>query len=107
MAKSYSRYASFKVGAEYAKIPFIKVPAMNTDKYTVYKVGQTRLDQLSYQYYNNPNYGWLILQANPDIMPLEFKIDDGQKIRIPYPLESAIQGYEVEIDKYKKLYGLN
>ena len=34
-------------------------------------------------------------------------IEDNAKLRIPYPLEVALQGYEDEIDKYDKLYGLN
>jgi hypothetical protein len=72
-----------------------------------YEAGKTRLDLLSYQYYNDPNYAWLILQANPEYGSLEFLIDDNSKIRIPYPLETAIQGYEDEIERYDKLYGLN
>jgi hypothetical protein len=34
-------------------------------------------------------------------------IDDNAKLRIPYPLDTAIQGYEDEIERYDKLYGLN
>lgn len=102
----YSRYNSFMNGASYTKIPFISVPSSQTDRYTIYKVGESRLDLISYQYYDNPNYGWLILQANPSVGGLEFKIKDGTRLRIPYPLNTAIQGYEGEIDRYKRLYGL-
>jgi hypothetical protein len=62
---------------------------------------------LSYQYYNDPNYGWLILQANPSCGSLEYKITNNSRLRIPYPLESAIQRYDEELKKYIKLYGLN
>jgi hypothetical protein len=65
-----------------------------------------RMDLLSYQYYNDPNFGWLILQANPQYGSLEYMIEDGVKLRIPYPLDTALQGYENEINKYDKLYGL-
>lgn len=104
---SYNRYKSFIVDGSYKKIPFIKVPENPTDCYAYYEVGKTRMDLLSYQYYNNPNYGWLILQANPQYSSLEFRLDNNVKLRIPYPLETAIQGYENEIRKYDKLYGLN
>jgi hypothetical protein len=104
---NYSRYEKFINGTSYNKIPFIEIPKSSSDKYTYYEVGKTRLDLLSYQYYGDANYGWLILQANPQYGSLEFKIENGSKIRIPYPLEQVIQGYENDITKYVKLYGLN
>ena len=103
---SYNRYKSFIMNGTYKKIPSIKIPESNSDFYVYYNVGKTRLDLLSYQYYNDPNYGWLILQANPHAGSLEFNIEDGTKLRIPYPLETAIQLYESEIKNYTKLYGL-
>jgi hypothetical protein len=103
---SYNRYKSFIMDGTYKKIPSIKIPESNSDFYVYYNVGKTRLDLLSYQYYNDPNYGWLILQANPHAGSLEFNIEDGTKLRIPYPLETAIQLYESEIKNYTKLYGL-
>ena len=102
-----SRYNSFISNGSYKSIPFIKIPERATDCYVFYEVGKTRLDLLSYQYYNDPNYGWLILQANPEAGSLEFMIDDNTRLRIPYPLETALQGYEDDISKYDKLYGLN
>ena len=104
---AYSRYKSFIVDGAYKRVPFIKVPENATDCFVFYECGKTRLDLLSYQYYNDPNYGWLILQANPQYGSLEFKLDNNSKLRIPYPLETAIQGYENEVKKYVKLYGLN
>lgn len=103
---SYSRYKSFIVDGTFKRVPFIKIPKSSTDFYIYYEVGKTRLDLLSYQYYNDPNYGWLILQANPQYGSLEFKMEDNARLRIPYPLETAIQGYENELKKYDKLYKL-
>ena len=103
----YNRYKSFSDGFSYRKIPFIEIPKSHTDMYTYYEVGKTRLDLLSYQYYGDANYGWLILQANPQCGSLEFRIKDKEKLRIPYPLESAIMGYEEGYKKHIKLYGLN
>lgn len=104
---SYNRYKSFVTDGTYKKIPFIKIPESVSDFYIYYEIGKTRLDLLSYQYYNDSNYGWLILQANPQVGSLEFNIEDGARLRIPYPLENAIQLYESEIKNYSKLYGLN
>ena len=103
---AYSRYKSFIVNGAFKRVPFIKIPYSPTDCYVYYEVGKTRLDLLSYQYYNDPNYGWLILQANPQYSSLEFKLEDNAKIRIPYTLESAIQNYENELKKYEKLNGV-
>ena len=104
---SYNRYKTFIVDGAYKKVPFIGMPINSTDCYAYYEMGKTRLDLLSYQYYNDPNYGWLILQANPSYGSLEYKLDNNSRLRIPYPLESAIQRYEDELKKYIKLYGLN
>ena len=104
---AYSRYKSFIIDGTYRKVPSIEEPYSNSDLYTYYEVGKTRLDFLSYQYYGDPNYGWLILQANPEAGSLEFRIKSNTRLRIPYPLENAIQGYEENIKKYNKLYGLN
>jgi hypothetical protein len=103
----YNRYKNFIVDGAYLKVPFIKIPENASDCYTYYEAGKTRLDLLSYQYYNDPNYAWLILQANPQYGSLEFKIENNSKLRIPYPLNVVLQGYEEDINKYIKLYGLN
>ena len=89
-----------------AKIPFIKIPEKASDIYTTYQIGRTRLDILSYQYYGDSNYEWLILQANPEYGPSEFLIPDNTRLRIPYPLEQTISQYENDIDTYIELNGL-
>lgn len=104
---AYNRYKSFITNGTFLKVPFVEVPFSNSDFYVYYEVGKTRLDLLSYQYYGDSSYGWLILQANPHVGSLEFKIKDNAKLRIPYPLENAIQGYENNIQRYNNLYGLN
>ena len=103
---TYSRYKLLINGTTFYKVPFVEVPLSNTDKYVTYEVGKSRLDLISYKYYNDPNYGWLILQSNPSVGALEYNIKDKTILRVPYPLENAIQGYESNIRKYDKLYGL-
>ena len=104
---SLDRYTKFRRDGNILHVPFIEIPVRSTDLYTYYKEGYTRLDNLSYQYYGDPNYDWLILQANPEYGSLEFMIPNGSKIRIPYPLEVAISQYNNDIDTYETLYGLN
>ena len=97
---AYSRYKAFKSNGGYKKVPFIEIEKSDTDCYTTYEVGKTRLDSLSYQYYDNADYGWLILQANPHVGSMEYLIQDGAVVRIPYPLTTAISRYEQAIDEY-------
>lgn len=88
-------------------VPYIEIPIKNTDYYTYYQAGKTRLDNLSYQYYGDANYDWLILQANPEVGSMEFKIPDGTRLRIPYPLDTTIARYNADVDLYEELYGLH
>jgi hypothetical protein len=102
---SYNRYKSFVENGTMHLVPFIKIPNKNTDYYEYYELGKTRLDLLSYKYYNDPNYDWLIMQANPEYGSLEFNIPNKSLLRIPFPLESTISQYYADIEKYKELYG--
>lgn len=103
----YNRYNKFTNNGTIDLVPFITIDKMPTDYYIYYKVGKTRLDVLSYEYYNDANFGWLIMQANPKYGSLEFKIPDNSLLRIPYPLDSALINYNKNIEKYKQLYGTN
>lgn len=106
MSKTYNRYSKFSANGKMKLVPFVEVPESATDRYDYYIVGKTRLDTLSFAHYKDPNYGWLILQANPSVGGLEFKIPDGTLLRIPYPLETSIVAYENSLKLYEELYGL-
>lgn len=98
---TYNRYKSFVTeNGNMRIVPFIKIPKRNSDKYTYWDRYNSRMDLLSYQFYGDPNYGWLILQANPHLPSLEFLIPNGEKIRIPFPLEVSISQYESDIKSY-------
>lgn len=101
---SYNRYTKFINNGTIELVPFIQIDKMPTDYYVYYKHNKTRLDILSYEYYNDANYGWLIMQANPQFGSLEFKIPNNALLRIPYPLESALMNYEKNVENYKQLY---
>lgn len=100
---SYDRYQFFKVNGIMNIVPFINIPKKNTDIYIYYERGKTRFDLLSYEFYKDCDFGWLILQANPELPPYEFMIPNNTQIRIPYPLETTLLEYEENLKKYNDL----
>lgn len=104
---SLSRYKKFIKNGTIELVPFISIPKRSSDYYIHYKQGEMRMDTLSSEYYDDPNYGWLILQANPQYGSLEYNIPHNSLIRIPYPLDIVLTQYQNDIDKYKELYGTN
>jgi hypothetical protein len=107
MARYYNRYSDFNVNGENLIIPFLKLPSLPTDKKTIYKTNSSRLDKISQQYYDSPYFGWLILQANPQVGGLEWNIKDGQVLIVPYPLVASLQNYKQAVDDYFFFYGKN
>lgn len=105
---AYNRYSKFtNDNGTMGLVPFIKIDKMPTDFYTYYKAGITRMDILSYDYYGDANYGWLILQANPEVGSLEYQIPNNTLLRIPYPLDMALSKYNEGVKRHKELYGSN
>lgn len=97
----YDRYKKFRVDDTVKfPLPFFKIGESGGDIYLVFDRRSMRMDTLSYKYYGDPNYAWLILNANPELPPYEYLIEDGTSIRIPYPLSTAIERYEKSIAKY-------
>lgn len=103
---TYDRYSKFRENGAIKIVPFIKIPKKSTDIYITYEKGKTRFDIESYKYYNDPNYGWLILMANPELGSLEYLIPNKATIRIPYPLATTITQYQGSVDSYVKNYGI-
>jgi hypothetical protein len=101
---SFDRYSQFREGNEVGLVPFGEIPRSSSDMYEIYRRGKTRLDKISYDYYVNPDYACLILQANPQYGSMEFSIPDGVELRIPFPLNQAISNYQKSIEEYNKLY---
>lgn len=97
----YDRYKFFrKDGFVESTVPFIYIEPSSSDIYVSFNSFTMRLDTLSYKYYGDANYGWLILNANPSVSPYEYQIMDGTQIRIPYPLDSALMRYESGVKNY-------
>ena len=101
----YDRYQDFEVDGGFRIVPGIELPIKGTDKYLQYKRGKDRLDKISQEYYDTPLFGWLILQANPQINSVEFDIPDNTFIRVPFPLTESLQDYKKGIELYKLYYG--
>lgn len=100
----FDRYEQLRKDGKIDIVPFGEVPAKDSDFFEVYEMGKSRLDQISYKYYNSPDYGWLIMQANPEYGSIEWRIPDGSTLRIPYPLGTSIQNYQDSIENYYKRY---
>ena len=92
----YDRYSKFRVNGMVKPVPFIKIPPNSGDLYITFDKTKMRFDMLSYKYYGDPDYAWLILQANPHLGGYEYSIRHGEILRIPYPLSSALNRYEME-----------
>lgn len=100
MADYYDRYQSFRDSGRIGRVPFIKIGSDSSDIHVEFRRGSMRFDSLSYKYYGDADYAWLILQANPHLGGYEFSIPDHSTIRIPYPLSSALKRYEKGIETY-------
>lgn len=105
---SYDRYSKFKnTDGSISVVPFVPIRVNSSDKFTIYHLGRSRLDKVSYEYYGDANYEWLILQANPTYGFFEFEIPDGAPLRIPFPLTTVLENYEEDIKNYQTLNGTN
>ena len=99
MGEYYNRCSKVsREGQVFQRVPFARIGISESDIQIIFDKSKMRMDMLSYKYYGDPNYGWLILQANPEYKGFEFSIPDGVELRIPYPLDSAISRYESSLN---------
>ena len=68
--------------------PSVKIRVRETDLYMTY-TDEEKLESVAHRVYNDPHYWWIILLANPEYVT-EYDIEPGEIIRIPMPLNSAI-----------------
>lgn len=100
-----NRYSDFLINGEQTVVPFVTLPQKVTDRTYIYKVGKSRLDRVSQEFYDSPFFNWLILQANPQFGGLENNIYDGAILIIPFPLIPSLQDYKSALDNYFYYYG--
>ena len=101
----WNRYSDFLINGQQTVVPYIVLPSKSSDKNYIYKVGQSRLDKVSQQFYETPFFGWLILLANPQFGPNEFLIPDGTILTIPFPLLASLQDYKNTLENHFFYYG--
>lgn len=101
----YNRYKDFLINGEQTVVPFVRIPAKPSDKKYIYRVGRSRLDKISQEFYQTPYFGWLIMVANPSFGGLENNIPDSTTLIIPFPLISSLQDYKSALDNHFFYYG--
>ena len=98
----YNRYELLKNSdGSIDMMPFINLPELPTDKYEMWNSYYMRFDKLAQKYYKNPFYDFLIIYANPKYLN-EWDIPDDTLIRIPFPLDAALNVYEHELSVIKE-----
>lgn len=105
MPAYYNRYSTLNNDEEMLSPPFVKLTEKGTDTFVQYDANKSRLDKISQQYYGSPYYGWLILMANPQYGGLEWKIGDGEAIRVPLPFDDTLKEYRTKLRKRLEYYG--
>lgn len=100
-----NRYTEFIVNGQQTVVPYVTLPSKSTDKRYIYKLGQSRLDKVSEQYYGSPFFSWLIMVANPQFGGVEFNIPDGSILTIPFPLIASVQDYTNQLNEHFYYYG--
>jgi rRNA maturation protein Nop10 len=89
-----NRYRQLATKGEPITPPFIPIPLSPEDKYEEFRgTTATMIDALSEKWYDSSAFSWVIMYANPQYMN-EADPEVGDIIRIPYPLETAIEAYE-------------
>lgn len=101
----FNRYQNFLINGNQTVVPYVKVPTKTTDKKFIYKVGMSRLDKVSQQFYDSPFFGWLVMAANPEFGGNEFSIPDGSVLTIPFPLLASLQDYNNALQTHFYYYG--
>jgi hypothetical protein len=101
----YNRYSDFLINGEQTVVPYVTLPQKVTDRTYIYKIGKSRLDRVSQEFYDSPVFGWLILQANPQFGGLENNIFDGAILIVPFPLIPSLQDYKASLENHFYYYG--
>lgn len=98
---SFDRYKKFRTDGGIETVPFINIPKRDTDYYKIYNKRKDRLDIISYDYYGDADFVWLILQANAQYGSIEYELPDQVELRIPYPLNEVLENYMNEASNLK------
>ena len=82
-------------GRQYYK--YIKYPEIDVsvdDVYMISKVGD-RVDSIAYNFYNDPDLWWVIVQANPNKLKRDtYFMPPGIQLRVPINIDIIIEDFE-------------
>jgi len=101
----YERYNQFLIEGQQTVVPYITLPQKVSDKVYIYRVGISRLDKISQEYYGSPTFSWLIMLGNPNLGGEEWNIPDGSVLTIPFPLIASLQDYKNQLENHFFYYG--
>ena len=102
---SYNRYNKVSMNGVVELLPIFKYIPQMSDREEVWVVNKSRMDLISSKYYDDANYDWIIMGANENIPHIEHEIPDGTVLRIPYPLEIALNQFNNQLTKFQNFYG--
>ena len=77
----------------YGTIKYPTIPLSIDDIY-VYTTQGDRFDVLAQQYYQDPSLWWIISSANSALPQNSYYIPEGQQIRIPQNVASAVAEFD-------------
>ena len=78
----------------YSSTFYPNIPLRGTDIY-IYSKRSQRLDLLSFEYYKDPRYWWVIGRAN-NLGKGTLQVPPGRRLRIPYPINEVILDRVIE-----------
>jgi hypothetical protein len=96
----YNRYNDITelktpTGARYYKNTILPEIPRSSDDIYVYTTAGDRLDLLSFTYYSDTSYYWVIAAANPGLIKKDsLNLIPGRQIRIPSNLQNIISNFE-------------
>lgn len=100
-ASTYNRYSLLRNNdGTTDTMPFVDLPVNASDKYEYWNSEFSRLDKISYKYYGDATWDWIILLANNQYVS-EFDFPDNYLLKIPFPLMKAKADFEAAIMAYK------
>ena len=97
----FNMYEGFIDDNTFSTLPFFNIPQTDNDAYVEWTVG-SRLDKVSYNYYDNAALWKFILLANPQYLT-EADIEIGDIIRVPLQKEDMF-GYIRQKAKESKIF---
>lgn len=84
----YPKVTRYRSSVRYPDIP------LSEDDIFIYTIRGDRLDNLAYQFYNDPTLWWILSVANPDLPNDSLYPTLGFQLRIPNDVNQILADYE-------------